>query len=116
MEEVLRSIFRRSKEFVRFDRPVGWIAKRSRCETRNSERSGRWCGWEEGAIDGAGVDRRSPRDDEYTYLVYRIYKKGREFEKERKGEGGRENSTITINNRAGKSRANADRQPGLIMI
>lgn len=90
--------------------------KPGRCETRNSERSGRWCGWEEGAIDGAGVDRRSPRDDEYTYLVYRIYKKGREFEKERKGEGGRENSTITINNRAGKSRANADRQPGLIMI
>lgn len=50
-------------------------------------------------------------------LLYRIYKKGREFEKERKGEGGGgENSTITINNRAGKSRANADRQPGLIMI
>lgn len=54
------------------------------------ERSGRWCGWEEGAIDGAGVDPRSPRDDEcYTYCCIVFTKRAGNSRKRGKVRGGR---------------------------
>lgn len=90
MEEVL-SIFRRSKESIRFDRPVGWIAKRSQAvakqETRREKWKMVWLGRRGDRWRRCRSTLSSGRRMLYV-LLYRIYKKGREFEKERKGEGG----------------------------